>query len=101
MEPGKKITVEIAYATPQKQQLMTVEIEFNTTIETAIQRSGILQLFPEIDLNVQKVGVFGKQKKLTDVVQQGDRIEIYRPLIIDPKEARKKRVIKKLNKKIK
>ena len=86
------ITVEVAYAKPDAQKIITVQVEKNSTIEMAIQRSGILELFPEIDLTKQKVGIFSQLKKLTDKVQHGDRIEIYRELTIDPKEARRKRV---------
>lgn len=86
------IKVEVAYARPSEQRILTVEIEENATIEKVIQQSGILTLFPEIDLRVVHVGIWSKKKKLTDRVQAGDRIEIYRPLIIDPKEARKNRV---------
>lgn len=95
MEKTDKLTVEVAYAQPDRQQIITVKLEQGTTIETAIDRSGIVELFPEIDLNKQKVGIFSKLKKLTDVVKDGDRIEIYRELIINPKEARRKRAKKK------
>ncbi|TAK76445.1 MAG: RnfH family protein [Gammaproteobacteria bacterium] len=81
--------VEVAYAGRDRQEILAVEVKEGSTIETAIQQSGILALFPEIDLAKQKVGVFSKQKDLTDIVREGDRIEIYRPLIIDPKEARR------------
>jgi len=90
----KMIRIEVAYAREETQRILTLEVTEGTTIETAIDRSGVLDLFPEIDLLQQKVGVFGKTKKLTDIVQAGDRIEIYRPLVIDPKEARRKRVKK-------
>ena len=87
----KKINIEVAYATPSQQKIIPIEIATGSTIEQAIDRSGILSYFPEIDLTKQKVGIFSKLKKLTDIVVDGDRIEIYRPLTIDPKEARKKR----------
>ncbi|MFZ2314471.1 MAG: RnfH family protein [Gammaproteobacteria bacterium] len=83
------ITVEVAYARPDEQRILTVEVEAGCTIQSAIERSGILTLFPEIDLKTQKVGVFSKSRELSDEVKQGDRIEIYRPLLIDPKEARR------------
>lgn len=88
------ISVEVAYAKPEQQKIITVSIEQGSTIETVIDRSGIIELFPEIDLTKQKVGIFGQVKKLTEIVQQGDRIEIYRALLIDPKEARRKRASK-------
>ena len=87
----KKFFVEVAYALPQEQCILTLEVEEGTNIETVIDRSGILEKFPDIDLMKQKVGIFSKIKKLTDKVFAGDRIEIYRPLLIDPKEARRKR----------
>src|SRR5882724_8268134 len=75
MASNKYITVEVAYARPDTQRILTVQVEADTTIETVIERSGILELFPEIDLMKQKVGVFSKAKKLTDQVKEGDRIE--------------------------
>jgi uncharacterized protein len=87
----KKIRIEVAYANISQQKIIHVELDFNSTIEQAIHASGILISFPEIDLTQQAVGIFSKKKKLTDYVREGDRIEIYRPLTIDPKEARKKR----------
>lgn len=83
------INIEIAYATPQKQVILTVTVEEGATVELAILSSGILTQFPEIDLTQQKVGIFGKRCALSDTVKNGDRIEIYRPLQIDPKEARR------------
>lgn len=91
MAQNNMITIEVAYATPQQQHIIKLEVPPGTTIEEAIQFSSILSLFPEIDLHQQKVGVFSKQKALSDVVNAGDRIEIYRPLTIDPKEARRAR----------
>ena len=85
------IKVEVAYARPDKQVVIPLEIPDHQTIEYAIRASTILTLFPEIDLEKQPVGVFSVVKKLTDPVYEGDRIEIYRPLLIDPKEARRKR----------
>jgi putative ubiquitin-RnfH superfamily antitoxin RatB of RatAB toxin-antitoxin module len=88
----KQINIEVAYATITQQSVLRLEVPLGTTIESAIDRSGILFIFPEIDLANQKVGIFSEQKKLYDVVNDGDRIEIYRPLTVDPKEARRKRV---------
>ena len=87
----KKIKVEVAYATREHQKILTVEMLNGSTIKQAIQISGILELFPEIDLMSIKVGIFSIQKQLSDIVNEGERIEIYRPLLIDPKEARRKR----------
>jgi putative ubiquitin-RnfH superfamily antitoxin RatB of RatAB toxin-antitoxin module len=95
MVSNENFLVEIAYAAQTEQKIVTVEVEQGTTIEWAIERSGILEIFPEIDLFKQKVGVFSKARSLNDLVKAGDRIEIYRPLTIDPKEARRRRVKKK------
>ena len=85
------IKVEVAYARPDEQKILEVMVEPGSTLEAAIDRSGILEIFPEIDLNEQKVGVFGKSRKLTDRVNEGDRVEIYRGLIIDPMDLRRKK----------
>ena len=95
MEVTKIMTIEVAYAEPQEQHIVTLEVPIGITIETAIDRSGLLLKFPEIDFARNKVGVFSKVRNLTDLVQAGDRIEIYRPLEIDPKDARRKRAQKK------
>lgn len=89
--PDEKITIEVAYASPQDQLLLSLSADAGTTIEQAIRVSGILGRFPEIDLKTAKVGVFGKLAKLDTALNDHDRVEIYRPLIADPKEARKKR----------
>ena len=83
--------VEVVYATPQEQVLLTVEASGDLTVEAAIERSGILRRFPEIELATAKFGVFGKLAKRDALLHPGDRVEIYRALIADPKAARKKR----------
>lgn len=83
------ITVEVAYASLDKQFLLPVTLPQGSTIEAAIHASGLLALCQEIDLSVQKVGIFGERKQLSDGVKTGDRIEIYRLLQIDPKEVRR------------
>ncbi|MGX5174847.1 RnfH family protein [Aliikangiella sp. IMCC44653] len=88
----KNIPIELIYALPNEQDLLTIEVPADSTVEQAIGLSGILQRYPEIDLQKNKVGIFSKACKLTDPLQAGDRIEIYRPLIADPKEARMKKV---------
>ena len=94
MTEQDKISVEVCYALPDKQTLLTLDVEPYDNIESIIKQSGILELYPEIDLAKNKVGVFSKLAKLTDTLHQGDRIEIYRPLIADPKEVRKQRAQK-------
>lgn len=86
-----QINVEVAYATPEKQQILALSVEPGTTLEQTVEQSGILNLFPEIDLSVNKIGIFGKLGKKTAEIKSGDRVEIYRPLIADPKEVRRKR----------
>jgi uncharacterized protein len=82
--------VEVAYALPDRQSLLSIEVEPGCTVEQAILKSGILKLYPEIDLASNPVGIWNTRKKLDDVLRERDRVEIYRPLIADPKEIRKK-----------
>ncbi|SFF61727.1 hypothetical protein SAMN04488120_1136 [Fontimonas thermophila] len=91
MVEGDLIQVEVAYALPAEQWILKVDVAPGTTIRAAIERSGILARFPEIDLSRNKVGCWGHLAALDDVVRSGDRIEIYRPLIADPKEVRRRR----------
>ncbi len=86
-----KIKIEVAYAMPAQQKIILCEVEEGCTIEKAIHLSGILKIFPEIDLTKQKIGIFSQAALLSDIVRAGERIEIYRALTIDPKEARRKR----------
>jgi putative ubiquitin-RnfH superfamily antitoxin RatB of RatAB toxin-antitoxin module len=87
----RRIKVEVAFAKEKEQTLLPLEGEAGMTVQQAVERSGVLSQFPEIDLAVNKVGIFGKLVKLDQPLETGDRVEIYRPLIADPKEARKKR----------
>ncbi len=91
---ANKINIEVAYALPDKHSLLTVAVDSGTTIEEAIAASGILSMHSEIDLTENKVGIWSRMAKLADKVNEGDRIEIYRPLIADPKEVRKRRAEK-------
>ena len=77
--------VSIAYASPTRQAWFSVEVPDGATIGDAIERSGVLQQFPEINLEQQKVGIFGKLAKLDAALTDGDRVEIYRPITCDPK----------------
>lgn len=86
-----KIRVEVAYAKLHEQALLELYVDAGATVEEAVQRSGILERFPEIDLSQNKLGIFGKATQLDARLDEGDRVEIYRPLIADPKEQRKKR----------
>ncbi|MES9880629.1 MAG: RnfH family protein [Sedimenticola sp.] len=83
--------VEVAYARDDEQLILTVSGEKGMTVEQAVERSKVIDHFPEIDLAKAKMGIFGKAAKKDAELKPGDRVEIYRPLIADPKEARKKR----------
>lgn len=83
--------VEVIYATIERQNLIQIEVEEGATIEQCIKQSGVLTEHPELDLLSIKVGIFSQIKPLTEVVTDGDRVEIYRPLIADPKAVRRKR----------
>lgn len=89
-----KIAVEVAYALPEKQYLHRVSLEEGATVEEAIRCSGILELRSDIDLAKNKVGIYSRPVKLGDTLHDGDRVEIYRPLIADPKELRRQRAEK-------
>ena len=88
------LKVEIAYALPTKQTLLELLVAEGATVEEAIKQSGILGSFSEIDLQKNKVGIWNKTVKLDTPLKNFDRIEIYRPLIADPKEVRKRRAEK-------
>ncbi|MDM7322786.1 MAG: RnfH family protein [Gammaproteobacteria bacterium] len=85
------IPVEVVYALPERQTLLRLMVPEGTTVEEAIRYSGILERHPEIDLGVNKVGIFAKPVQSSRVLRAGDRVEIYRPLIADPKAVRKQR----------
>jgi len=87
----EKIYVELVYALPAQQMLLKSEVPKGTTIAEAVKLSGILDKFPDIDLEKGRFGIFGKLSKVDTVLREKDRIEIYRPLIADPKEVRRKR----------
>jgi len=87
--------IEVAYAKPREQVIVAVEVGADTTVETAIHQSGLLSRFPEIDLGINKVGIFSKPCGLDQRLREGDRVEIYRPLLADPKEARRSRAAKR------
>lgn len=88
------IAVEVVYALPEKQYLRQVKLVSGSTVEQAIVASGLLELRHDIDLKKNKVGIFSRLVKPGDEVHEGDRVEIYRPLIADPKELRRQRAEK-------
>jgi putative ubiquitin-RnfH superfamily antitoxin RatB of RatAB toxin-antitoxin module len=85
------VEVEVIYATPARQVRYAVRLREGGTVADAIRASGLLQAFPEIDLAANRVGIYGSLVPLGRLVRDGDRVEIYRPLTADPKEARRRR----------
>ena len=88
---SETIHVEVAYALAGKQAIMALDVTEGTTALQAAQQSGITEKFEDIDLDNAKLGIFAKVVAPTQVLREGDRVEIYRPLIADPKEVRKAR----------
>lgn len=89
------LDVQVAYATPDREAILPLQVAPGTTIGQAIERSGVLQAFPEINLVTQAVGIYAKKKTLDTVLRDRDRVEIYRPLVADPKDSRRKRAARK------
>jgi len=92
---AEKVHVVVCYATPTQEFLHELEVEQGTTIGAAIEASGVLAAFPDISLVTQPVGIYAKKKTLDTVLRERDRIEIYRPLVADPKDSRRRRAAKK------
>jgi putative ubiquitin-RnfH superfamily antitoxin RatB of RatAB toxin-antitoxin module len=90
----EQLAIEVVYGTPTRQEIISTTVDENTTVEQAILSSGIIEEFPEIDLAVNNVGIWNRAVKLGDIVKDLDRIEVYRPLLADPKEVRKRRAEK-------
>ena len=90
-----EMLVEIAYALPEEQVIISIKVPTIFNVQQAIEKSGIQKKFPCIDLSKNKVGIFGKKTTLDHLLKDRDRIEIYRTLILDPKEMRRKRAAKK------
>jgi uncharacterized protein len=88
---AESIQLEITYAKPDRQEIISLKLPEGSTIQQAVEASGLLQRHPEIDLAKAKVGIYGKLSRMDTVVRERDRVEIYRPLIADPKEVRKQR----------
>ncbi|MDR3417025.1 MAG: RnfH family protein [Nevskia sp.] len=86
------IEVEVAYAAgPSRQSVVRLTVPRGCTLREAIGHAGLLREFPEIDLDRCKMGVFGRLRKPDEPLEAGDRVEIYRPLLADPKQARRER----------
>ncbi|MGF1739508.1 RnfH family protein [Vibrio profundum] len=88
---SQMIHVEVVYALPDEQRVFTLVVDKSMTVQEIIEQSGVLALYPQIDLASNKVGVFSRNVKLDTTVNDKDRIEIYRPLLADPKDIRRKR----------
>lgn len=88
MEHAKKISIEIAFAKPDHQMILKLDVTEGCTVKEAILQSAILQRYPEINWTTHATGIFGNVVAETTALQAGDRIEIYRPLHRDPKQAR-------------
>ncbi|PVZ72000.1 RnfH family protein [Pelagibaculum spongiae] len=85
------LNIEVVYALEHQQSLLSVKVEKGADVQAAVEKSGILNKYPQIELGKTPVGIFSKKCKWDDLLRDGDRIEIYRPLIADPKEVRKRR----------
>jgi len=94
-EMTETVQVYVAYATPLQEFIEPMRVAAGTTIGQAIEGSGVLARFPEINLVTQPVGIYGKKKTLETALRERDRVEIYRPLVADPKDSRRKRAAKK------
>jgi putative ubiquitin-RnfH superfamily antitoxin RatB of RatAB toxin-antitoxin module len=89
------LQIWVSYATAQDEFVQPMRVAPGVTVGQAIEGSGVLSRFPEINLVTQPVGIYGKKKTLDTVLRERDRIEIYRPLVADPKDSRRKRAAKK------
>ena len=92
---SEMLEVVVCYATPHAEFLHTMRVPEGTTIGQAVEGSGVLLAFPDMNLVTQPVGIFAKKKTLETILRDRDRIEIYRPLVADPKDSRRKRAAKK------
>jgi putative ubiquitin-RnfH superfamily antitoxin RatB of RatAB toxin-antitoxin module len=88
------IRVEVVLAMPERQDLLVLEVATGSTLADAIAQSGLLEMFENFELDLEKIGIFGQKTSPDQVLREGDRVEIYRPLIADPKEVRRQRALK-------
>ena len=91
MAESVPIRVQVCYALPDDSDITALSLPAGATLEQAVQASGVLQRYPSIDLDTQKLGIFGKVKPADTPLRDGDRVEIYRPLQADPMETRRRR----------
>lgn len=94
---GQTIRVEVVLAMPERQELVALDVEAGTTLAEAIELSGLPEKFEGFELDLKNVGIFGHKTDQQQVLQAGDRVEIYRPLVADPKEVRRQRALKQAN----
>jgi putative ubiquitin-RnfH superfamily antitoxin RatB of RatAB toxin-antitoxin module len=99
-DPIATLQVQVCYATPERQILLDITVPAGSTLHHAINASGILQQASEIDVSVCRVGIYGKLKSLDTELHNHDRVEIYRPLIADPMESRRRRALKRADRTI-
>ena len=85
------LQIEVAFASPQVQRIVTLRVTFGTTVGEAIRASGLLSEFPELKLSDDGVGIFARRCNLSQILEHGDRVEMYRPLTDDPKAIRRRR----------
>ena len=95
MAEQAELQVYVMYALPQNEFIRPLRVAPGTTVGQAIEQSGVLAAFPDINLVTQPVGIYGKKKPLETALRDRDRVEIYRPLVADPKDSRRKRAAKK------
>jgi putative ubiquitin-RnfH superfamily antitoxin RatB of RatAB toxin-antitoxin module len=86
------MNVGVCYAEADRQTWLRLEVPDDSTVQQAIELSGLLSQYPHIDLGKQKVGIFGKLAKLDTPVKEGDRVEIYRPITADPNQVKRRRI---------
>jgi putative ubiquitin-RnfH superfamily antitoxin RatB of RatAB toxin-antitoxin module len=90
-----ELEIAVVYALPQHAFIRSLRVAPGTTVGQAIEQSGVLASFPDVNLVTQPVGIYGKKKALDTVLRDQDRVEIYRPLVADPKDSRRKRAAKR------
>lgn len=91
MAESHRINVQVCYVLPDHSYIADLWMPAGATLAQAVRESGVMQRYPAIDLATQKLGIFGKVKSADEVLRDGDRVEIYRPLQADPKESRRRR----------
>ncbi|HXF65532.1 MAG TPA: RnfH family protein [Burkholderiales bacterium] len=93
MNEKTRLHVEVVYALRDEQVLVALEVEQGTTVREAVERSGLPERFPGLQIAPGRVGVFGRVVPLEFRLRDGDRVEIYRPLLADPKQARREKAV--------